>query len=300
MPAAPAFRPLGWMAAAGRYRPTTPCCAMCSASSSSGRQPGRAGACHEGSALAGSAPGSGGPGLSRPAASRRSGREAASGPAFPRSARCSCPGEDSGEPSAERGAPGSGGAGRPTRPADSGVASAGEGAARSGEARCPGAAGGGPAWQQRELEVLRFQVGGLTLAVPLVLLGSIHPLEEQPAPLPGQADWCLGVLPGREPARRVVDTARVIMPERYHPGMRESYRYVLTVHESRWALAAEAITGTEVLAREQVRWRTRSGRRPWLAGTVIDHMCALIDVAGLDALLTTGAGQNSTDRGSKT
>lgn len=157
-----------------------------------------------------------------------------------------------------------------------------------------------PAWQQREFEVLRFQVGGLTLAVPLVLLGSIHPLEEQPAPLPGQADWCLGVLPGREPARRVVDTARVIMPERYHPGMRESYRYVLTVHESRWALAAEAITGTEVLAREQVRWRTRSGRRPWLAGTVIDHMCALIDVAGLDALLTTGAGQNSTDRGSKT
>ncbi|MFN3358889.1 MAG: chemotaxis protein CheW, partial [Pseudomonas sp.] len=31
------------------------------------------------------------------------------------------------------------------------------------------------------------------------------------------------------------------------------------------------------------------GQRPWLAGTVIEHMCALLDVAELAELIASGA-----------
>lgn len=31
------------------------------------------------------------------------------------------------------------------------------------------------------------------------------------------------------------------------------------------------------------------GQRPWLAGTVIEHMCALLDVAALAELIASGA-----------
>jgi len=44
------------------------------------------------------------------------------------------------------------------------------------------------------------------------------------------------------------------------------------------------------LTPDQVRWRTERTRRRWLAGTVIEHMCALIDPpAFAEMLRTSGA-----------
>ncbi len=34
---------------------------------------------------------------------------------------------------------------------------------------------------------------------------------------------------------------------------------------------------------------THRGQRPWLAGTVIEHMCALLDVSELAELIASGA-----------
>lgn len=139
--------------------------------------------------------------------------------------------------------------------------------------------------QQEPFEALLFRAGGLTLAVPLKLLGAIRPLDAMPTPLPGQPEWYMGVLPAGEHTLQVVDTAQVVMPERYDPTMRSHYRYVISVYGSAWALAVDEILNAETLQPSQVRWRGRQSRRPWLAGTVVDHMCALLDVAGLDALL---------------
>jgi purine-binding chemotaxis protein CheW len=38
-----------------------------------------------------------------------------------------------------------------------------------------------------------------------------------------------------------------------------------------------------------VKWRTQRNQRPWLAGTVIEHMCALVDVTALAELIASGA-----------
>src|SRR5690606_17653400 len=52
-----------------------------------------------------------------------------------------------------------------------------------------------PGWRSAPFEALLFDVGGLTLAVPLVSLGSIHRLDGAITPLFGQPDWFLGLLP---------------------------------------------------------------------------------------------------------
>ena len=39
-----------------------------------------------------------------------------------------------------------------------------------------------------------------------------------------------------------------------------------------------AISCTATVRKDAVRWRERNGKRPWLAGLVIERMCALIDM----------------------
>src|SRR5262245_16635681 len=52
---------------------------------------------------------------------------------------------------------------------------------------------GRPQWAAEPFECLLFDVAGLTLAVPLVCLGSIHSLEGRELnKLVGQPDWFLG------------------------------------------------------------------------------------------------------------
>ena len=144
----------------------------------------------------------------------------------------------------------------------------------------------GGCWREQPFDALLFDVGGLTLAVPLVSLGSIHPLDGPITPLFGQPDWFLGLLPTGQGSLRVVDTARWVMPERYHPELREELRYVISIQGFDWGLAVHSVSESIRLDPAQVKWRSGAGKRPWLAGTVIDHMCALLDVEALAALIS--------------
>ena len=126
-------------------------------------------------------------------------------------------------------------------------------------------------------ECLLFKVGGVKLAVPLVSLGSIYPLAEL-TPLFGQAEWFMGLMKVPDRQLRAVDSAKLVMPERYQPSMAEEYHYLLSIHGVDWALAVDDIESSVTLRPEQVRWRTKRGARPWLAGTVVDQMCAILDL----------------------
>jgi purine-binding chemotaxis protein CheW len=141
---------------------------------------------------------------------------------------------------------------------------------------------GRPQWAQQPFECLLFKVGGLALAVPLVELGAIYPLEtDLLTSIFGQADWFMGLLPVKDYNVRTVDSARVVMPERYREEMRAGYRYVITLNGTDWGLAVDQVANAVLLDPEQVRWRGQRSQRPWLAGTVVAHMCALLDVAQL-------------------
>lgn len=152
---------------------------------------------------------------------------------------------------------------------------------------------GRPQWAEEPFECLLFDVAGLTLAVPLVCLGSIYPLAGQElTPLFGQPDWFLGILPCQAGNLKVLDTARWVMPDRYRDDFREGLQYVISVQGYEWGLAVHQVSRSIRLDPNEIKWRSQRSQRPWLAGTVIEHMCALLDVAALAELIASGAVKN--------
>ncbi|WP_342651058.1 CheW domain-containing protein [Pseudomonas sp. REB1044] len=154
----------------------------------------------------------------------------------------------------------------------------------------PATVDGRPAWAAEPFECLLFDVAGLTLAVPLVCLGSIYSLEGQElTPLFGQPDWFLGILTCQAGNLKVLDTARWVMPDRYRDDFRQGLHYVISVQGYEWGLAVHQVSRSLRLDPQEIKWRSQRGQRPWLAGTVIEHMCALLDVAELAELIASGA-----------
>ncbi|OEC44336.1 chemotaxis protein CheW [Pseudomonas sp. 1D4] len=152
---------------------------------------------------------------------------------------------------------------------------------------------GRPQWAEEPFECLLFDVAGLTLAVPLVCLGSIYPLTGQElTPLFGQPEWFLGILPCQAGNLKVLDTARWVMPDRYRDDFREGLQYVISVQGYEWGLAVHQVSRSIRLDPNEIKWRSQRSQRPWLAGTVIEHMCALLDVAALAELIASGAVKN--------
>lgn len=150
-------------------------------------------------------------------------------------------------------------------------------------------ADGRPTWAEEPFECLLFDVAGLTLAVPLICLGSIYPLEGQElTPLFGQPEWFLGILPSQAGNLKVLDTARWVMPDRYRDDFRDGLQYVISVQGYEWGLAVHQVSRSIRLDPSEVKWRSQRTQRPWLAGTVIEHMCALLDVAALAELIASG------------
>jgi purine-binding chemotaxis protein CheW len=144
---------------------------------------------------------------------------------------------------------------------------------------------GRPAWAQSAFEVLLFKVSGLTLAVPLIALGQIQPLTDELTPLFGQAEWFMGLQPTHSGKIRVLNTAQFVMPERYDANFVKTAQYVVSISGLPWGLAVDAVEQPMTLQPEDVKWRSSRSKRPWLAGTVKAHMCALLDIPMMGQLL---------------
>ncbi|MCW8884088.1 MAG: chemotaxis protein CheW [Motiliproteus sp.] len=146
---------------------------------------------------------------------------------------------------------------------------------------------GRPGWAQEAFECLLFKVAGLTLAVPLVELGGVLTMEDDLNPLFGQPEWFLGLLPSKTAGTvKTIDTARWVMPEKYTEETRQGLKYVILMEGTDWGMACHEVAEAITLQPDQVRWRGERSQRPWLAGTVIEHMCAIMDVSALVDLLS--------------
>ncbi len=145
-------------------------------------------------------------------------------------------------------------------------------------------------YRQGKFQALFFEVAGLKVALPLKELGGIHkmgPLNH----LPGKPAWYRGVMLYRDQKINVVNTAMWVMPEKYDQALAEklNYQYVIMLGKSSWGLACESLINTVTLEQDDVKWRSAEGKRPWLAGLIKQHMCALLDVDAMVALLAAGA-----------
>lgn len=142
-----------------------------------------------------------------------------------------------------------------------------------------------PSWAQTRFDVLLFKVSGLTLAVPLIALGKIRPITGELIPLFGQADWFMGMQLTTTGKIYTVNTAKFVMPERYDENFAKNARYVISINGVPWGLAVDSINQPIRLTPEAVKWRTNRSKRPWLAGTIKEHMCALLDIPMIGQIL---------------
>ncbi|QYJ79911.1 chemotaxis protein CheW [Shewanella acanthi] len=142
-----------------------------------------------------------------------------------------------------------------------------------------------------EFQVLFFKVAGLTLAVPLVSLGGIVKVERINHII-GRPDWFLGVQTHRDEQLNIVDTCAWVMPEKYTDELAQSvnYQYLVMLEGSNWGLACESLVNSVKIDQSQVNWRSKAGRRPWLAGIVKEQMCGILHVQALVQMLDAGLG----------
>lgn len=148
-----------------------------------------------------------------------------------------------------------------------------------------------PPWATPQFQALLFEVGSLKLAVPLVKLHSVVPFSDHIATVPRQPGWVHGMMRYRGRNVLVIDTARLVLPPAHAEADAAEGRpgHILIVGDGRWGLACRRIGDVVRLTPDEVRWRSREGRRPWLAGTVLGRLCALMDTEAFADMLSQGA-----------
>jgi purine-binding chemotaxis protein CheW len=140
-----------------------------------------------------------------------------------------------------------------------------------------------PEWAEEPFQCLLFRLRGMTLAVPLLSLDGILKPEGESTLIPGQPDWHRGVIANREQQVVVVDTAQLVMPERLHKAPEEEGvgSHILLIGGGRWGLTCDTLSKPVFLNKDEVRWSIDRPDKRWMAGTVIDKLCILLDIEGL-------------------
>lgn len=148
---------------------------------------------------------------------------------------------------------------------------------------------GPPEWAESRFQCLLFEVGGLSLAVPLVKLNAVIAWSEKIVETPNQTDWYLGVLMNHGNKVEVIDTAVMVLPAEHRKEMplepSERLSHILLVDDQKWGLACDSIGEVVWLKKDDVKWRTNRTKRPWLLGTAIEQMCAVMDTAAFADML---------------
>jgi purine-binding chemotaxis protein CheW len=126
-----------------------------------------------------------------------------------------------------------------------------------------------------------------------VSLSGIMKWPDEITPIPGYAEWFLGLVSTRGRQVKVIDLARFVIPENHKSrqvlsGERQ-FKHLLLLEGGRMGLACDELGTVLKVAPDQVRWRSDTSVRPWLAGTLIEQMSALLDVEQLTAILKEGA-----------
>lgn len=149
-----------------------------------------------------------------------------------------------------------------------------------------------PDWAGEQFDCLMFKVDGLTLGVPMLLLGTLYPIESDLTPLFDQANWFLGLMrTGDDKNIRIVDTAALVMPNKQDKKHDSNYQFAIGIFGTDWAMGAHHISGSKLISTSQVKWRTSRTSRAWLAGTIKEEMCAIVDPkAFVDLLLERNLG----------
>lgn len=141
-----------------------------------------------------------------------------------------------------------------------------------------------PEWAQHEFQALFFKVEHLILATPLTELSRTIKIERKIGKIPGQPSWFLGLLDDQDSRIGVLDSGQLLFGKS-RGSQRDleanPFKRILITQDKRWGLACDEILSIGRVIPDKVRWRTSRLQKPWLIGTVIDELTAIIDVQAL-------------------
>jgi len=147
-----------------------------------------------------------------------------------------------------------------------------------------------PGWAERPFECLLFKVCGVTLAVPLADLNGILKWgDDKITPMPGHSPWFLGLLEHQGRKAKIIDTALLVVPKVHRDAQPaepdQRLQRIVLIGDGRWGLACDDVAEVVDIDPSAVHWRTSRTQRRWLLGTVVEHMCALLDAQEFAAML---------------
>jgi len=145
---------------------------------------------------------------------------------------------------------------------------------------------GAESLEEDEFQILLFDVSGVKFAVPLDKLNGILEYSNKLTAMPNRSDWFLGILPERERQIKVIDIALLVVPSKFRERHKQNnLQKIILIGDAHWGLACDAVSEVITVRKKDVRWRGETTKRAWLAGTVIEHMCALLDADEFAAML---------------
>ena len=138
-----------------------------------------------------------------------------------------------------------------------------------------------PDWAKSEFQALFFKIDKLILATPLTDLLRTIKVEKEPTKIPGQPTWFMGLLDNHEQRIGVLDTGQLIFGKTIGQKRNldsQPFQHILLSQDGKWGLACDELLSIGKLKPDTVRWRTLRKKKPWLIGTVIDELTAVIDI----------------------
>ena len=140
-------------------------------------------------------------------------------------------------------------------------------------------------WRESPFQTLLFDIQGLQLAIPLHELNGILTWPEKPlTKMPGKASWHIGLYSQEHQHTQVINTGDIILPDNYKDNDSKS-GFIILIDNGRWGLACNKVNEVVTLSPEEIRWRQQPGNRPWLAGTVLEKMCSILNIEELVKIL---------------
>lgn len=141
-----------------------------------------------------------------------------------------------------------------------------------------------PDYAQEEFSALFFKVGNLVLAAPLTDLARTMRFDGKVTKIPQQPIWFMGLLPEKETQIGILNMAYLVQGK--SRAAQRSYEHaplqnVIVTLDGKWGLACDEVLNITKVQPDRVRWRTDRQKKPWLVGTVIDELVAIVDVNAL-------------------
>ena len=136
-------------------------------------------------------------------------------------------------------------------------------------------------WEADNFDVLLVKLNEASIAIPLLLIGSVYKCESPLVHIANQASWFLGLYRHSEQTINVLDTQQLVSGKFLDAGEENQPAYVLTIAGSQYGLACSGVEKVVKLKKQEVRWREGKVNKQWYRGILIEQMCILLDVQKL-------------------